>query len=129
MSKNTVERTDACHVVTCKADATKAIAKGEAVIFSGDYLVTTLPNQNTFAQGVACTAHASGVYECIQVILPGPVLRVVAGADTTTAGKLVNGDAGTPGTWIEDTSDPAGFVLEGGDDGDEIDICFVGDQY
>jgi len=129
MSKNQVERTDACHVVTCKADPTVAIAKGEAVIFSGDYTVTTLPDQNTFSQGVALEPHASGVYECIPVIIPGPVLRVTSGDDGIVAGNLINGDAATPGEWIVDTSDPAGFVLEGGDDGDEIDICFVGEQY
>jgi len=130
MSKNTVERTEGCHVVTCKADATVALAKGEAIVFrTSDYLVTTLPDQNTFAQGVTLEAHASGVYECIAVILPGPVLRVTAGEDDIVAGELIAGDAATPGEWIVDADDPAGFALTNGDDGDEIDICFVGEQY
>ena len=130
MSKNTVERTMGSPVVSAKADATVAIPKGTAVVFTtSDYLVTNLPDQNTFAQGVTLEAHASGVYECIPVLLPGPVLRVTAGEDAIVAGELVNGDTAVPGEWIVDTSDPAGFALSGGDDGDEIDICFVGDQY
>ncbi len=129
MSKNTVERTDASHVVSCKADPTEAIPKGTAIVFeTSDYFVTNLPDQDTFAQGVTLEAHASGVYECIPVILPGPVLRVLAGEDTMVAGELVGGDTAVPGEWIVDASDPAGFVLTNGDDQDYIDICFVGEQ-
>ncbi len=129
MSRNSVERTEGTHVVSCKADATEAIPKGTAIVFTtSDYLVTNLPDQNTFAQGVTLQAHASGVYECIPVLLPGPVLRVTAGEDAMVAGELVNGDTAVPGEWIVDADDPAGFVVAGGDDGDEIDIVFVGEQ-
>ena len=129
MSENTVERTEGCHVVTCKADHLEAIPKGTAIVFeTADYLVTNLPDQNTPAQGVTLKAHASGVFECIPVLLPGPVLRVTAGEDDIVAGELVNGDQATPCEWIVDTTDPAGFALTNGDDGDEIDICFVGEQ-
>jgi len=132
MSKNTVERTNANEnaVVTCKADVTVAIPKGTAIVFSTtDYFITLPADQNTFTQGVTLEAHASGVHECVSVILPGPVLRVTAGEDAIVAGELVNGDQATPGEWIVDTDDPAGFALTNGDDGDEIDICFVGEQY
>jgi len=130
MSKNTVERTEGCHVVSCKADHTVAIPKGTAIVFTtSDYLVTNLPDQDSFAQGVTLEAHASGVYECIPVLLPGPVLRVTAGEDTIVAGERVNGDTAVPGEWIVDADNPAGFALTNADDGDEMDICFVGEQY
>ena len=130
MSENTVERTEGCHVVTCKAYHAVAIPKGTAVVFTtSDYLVTNLPDQATFAQGVTLKAHASGVIECIPVLLPGPVLRVTAGEDAVVAGELIAGDAAVPGEWIVDDTDPAGFALTNGDDGDEIDICFIGEQY
>ena len=129
MSKNQVERTEGSHVITAKAQFDSTIPKGTAIVFIGDYLVDNLPDQNTFAQGVTLQAHASGVYECIPVLLPGPVLNVLCGeAGGVVGGNLVNGDAAVPGEWIIDTSDPAGFVLIAGDDGDNIDICFVGDQ-
>ena len=129
MSKNSVERTEGCHVVTCKGDTTVNLAKGEAIVFStSDYLVTTLPDQNTHAQSVTLEAHASGDPKCVSVLLPGPVLRVTAGEDTVVAGELVNGDAATPGEWIVDATDPAGFALTNADDGEEMDICFVGEQ-
>ena len=130
MSKNKVERTEACHVVTCKAQFDSDIPKGTAVVFIGDYLVDNLPNATAFAQGVTLEAHASGVYECIPVAIPGPVLRVTCGeTGSVVAGDILNGDNALPGEWIIDASDPAGFALVAGDDGDEIDICFVGEQY
>jgi len=129
MSKNKVERTDACHVVSCTPDPSVDIPKGTAIVFStSDYFVTNLPDQNTPSQGVTLEAHASGVYECIPVLLPGPVIRVTAGEDTVVAGELVSGDAAVPGEWIVDTDDPSGFAVTNGDDGDDIDVCYVGDQ-
>ena len=128
MSKNTVERTEGHHVVTCKADSTVAIAKGEAIVFTtSDYLVTTLPDQNTHAQGIALEAHTINVVECIRVLLPGPVVRVTAG-DILVTGAMVNGDAAIPGEWIADTTDPAGFALTNAADKAAMDICFVGEQ-
>ena len=132
MSKNTVERTEGCHVVSFKADPTVSIPKGGAVsVLTGvDYEVTNFINSATgaYSQGVALQAHASGNYDCIPVLLPGPVLRVLAGTGGVTAGNLVNG-AVTPGEWIVDTTVPAGFALEGATAGDEFDICYVGEQY
>lgn len=129
MSKNTVERTEGCHVVSMKADPTVAIPKGSAVVMSDDYEVTALGTTGTFAQGVALEAHASGVYDCIPVLLPGPVLRITTGAGDLNYGEQVNGDPANPGDWILNASNPAGFSLETADDGDECDICFVGEQY
>jgi hypothetical protein len=129
MSKNIVERTEACHVVSCVADPTKAIPKGTAVVIAADYFVTIPDDQDTFAQGVTLEAHASGVHECVPVVLPGPVLRVTIGEGGVDAGNLVNGDFSEPGEWIVDNNDSAGFALEDGDDGDEADICFIGEQY
>lgn len=132
MSKNTVERTEGCHVVSFKADPTVAIPKGGAVaVLTGeDYEVTNFINGATgaYSQGVALQAHASGVYDCIPVLLPGPVLRVLYGTGGASAGNLVNG-AVTPGEWIIDTSIPAGFALEDAAAGEEGDICYVGEQY
>ena len=129
MSRNTVERTEGCHLVSFKADPTVDIPKGCAVQVIADYEVSALDSQSEFAQGVALEAHASGVYDCIPVLLPGPVLRITIGSGGITAGQLVNGDAATPGEWIQDTSDPAGFALEDGSDGEEVDICFIGESY
>ena len=129
MSRNTIERTEGCHVVSAKADATVTIPKGSAVVFStSDYLVTNLPDQDTHAQGITLAAHASGVYECIPVLLPGPVLRVTAGLGDVAVGNLVNGSAGVPGTFIVDTTDPCGFVLEAAVAGVDFDMCYVGEQ-
>ena len=129
MSRNIVERTDGCHVVSFMADPTVAIPKGSAVVVSDEYEVSIYDTQTDFAQGVALEAHASGVYDCIPVLIPGPVVRVTIGTGDVTAGQLVTGDAATPGEWIVDADDPAGFALEDGTDGDEVDICFVGEQY
>jgi len=129
MARNTVERTEGCHVVSFKADPTVAIPKGSAVIVVGDYLVGLTEDQDTFSQGVALQAHASGVHDCIPVLLPGPVLRVTIGTGGVTPGQLINGDTATPGEWIVDTDDPAGFALETASDGSECDIVFVGEQY
>ena len=129
MSRNTVERTEGCHVVSFKADPTVDIPKGSAVVISGNYEVTIYSDQNAFTQGVALEAHASGVYDCIPVLLPGPVIRVTIGTGDATPGQIVSGDAATPGEWIGDASDPAGFALEAASDGEECDICFVGEQY
>ena len=129
MSKNQVERTEACHVVTCKATTGSTIPKGTPIVFiDGDYLVDNLPDQNTFAQGVTLQGHVAGVVECIPVLLPGPVLRIISGG-TATAGQLVNGDSATPGEWIVNATSPAGFTLQTETDGDEMDICFTGEQY
>ena len=131
MSKNQVERTEGCHVVTCKARVDVAIPKGSPVVFiDGDYLVDNLPGGTGahFSQGVALQAHTINVAECIPVLIPGPVLRIISGA-VITAGQVVNGDFTTPGEWIVDASDPAGFALQSEGDGDEMDICFVGEQY
>ena len=129
MSKNKVERTEASHVVTATPDPSQTIPKGTAIVFStSDYFVQNLPDQNTPSQGVTLEAHASGVYECIPVLLPGPVIRVTAGEDTVVAGELVNGDAAVPGEWIVDADDASGFALTNADDGDEMDVCYVGDQ-
>jgi len=129
MARNTVERTEGCHVVSFIADPTVNIPKGSAVFVEGDYLVSIYDDQAEFVQGVALEAHVSGVYDCIPVLLPGPVLRVTVGTGGVDAGQEIGGDAATPGEWIVDADDPAGFALEAGDDGDEVDICFVGDQY
>ena len=129
MSKNTVERTEGCHVVSMKCDPTVAIPKGSAVMISDDYEVTILAGTGAVCQGVSLELHASGVYDCVPVLLPGPVLRVLIGAGNVTAGALVNGDIANPGEWIIDSSIPAGFALEAASDGDEADICFVGEQY
>lgn len=129
MSRNQIERTLEAPAVTMKADVTVAIPIGTAVVVNADYQVGLPADQNTFTQGVTLKAHASGVYECIPVLFPGPVIRVTLGADAMTAGMLVNGDQTTPGEWIQDTDDPAGFLLEGGDDGDLADMVYVGEQY
>ena len=129
MAKNTVERTEGCHVVSFKADPTVDIPKGAAVSISGDYEVTLYADQAKFSQGVALEVHQSGNTDCIPVLLPGPVLRVIIATSGLAAGALVQGEAST-GDWIEDTSNPAGFTLEASTGaGDEVDICFVGDQY
>jgi len=128
MSKNTVERTEGSHVVSMKAKFDVDIPKGSAVVISNDYEVTAYDTQTDFAQGVALEAHVSGVYDCIPVLLPGPVLRVLAGI-AITYGNTVSGNAAVAGEWIVDADDPAGFALESADDGDEVDICFVGEQY
>jgi len=127
MSRDTTERTDACHVVTMKALVSSAIPKGAAVDIVADYMVDNLNAQTDFTQGVTLEPHLSGVYECIPVVLPGPVIRVIAGSGIL-AGELVNGDSSTPGEWIVDADNPAGFALEGADDGDEFDVCYVGEQ-
>lgn len=129
MARNTVERTEGCHVVSFKADPTVDIPKGSAVFVIDDYEVTVYDDQDEFAQGVALQAHASGVYDCIPVLLPGPVLRITIGTGGVTPGDKVSGDAATPGEWIGDDSDPAGFALETAADGEECDIVFVGEQY
>ena len=129
MSKNTVERTEGCHVVSMKCDPTVDIPKGSAVVMSGDYEVTALGTTGTFAQGVALELHSSGVYDCIPVLLPGPVLRVIAGSGDLNYGENCNGDPSVPGEWILDSANPAGFALESATDGNECDICFVGEQY
>jgi len=129
MSKNTVERTNGGIAVTCKADATVDLAKGEGVVFvTGSYLVTNIPDQNTPAQGIALEAHSSGVYECIPVLIPGPVVRIVA-SGAVTAGQFLNASATTMGQWVVDAGDPAGIALEDADDGDELDMCFVGQGF
>jgi len=127
MSKNTVERTEGSHVVSFKADPTVAIPKGSAVEISDDYEVSIQAATGTFAQGVALEAHASGVMDCIPVLLAGPVIRVLIGAGNVTHGQLVNGDAANTGEWIVDASNPAGFALEDANDGEYADICFVGE--
>ena len=129
MSKNTVERTEGCHVVSMKCDPTVDIPKGSAVMISDDYEVTILAGTGAVTQGVALEVHASGVYDCVPVLLPGPVLRVLIGAGNVTAGAEVNGDVSNPGEWIIDATIPAGFALEAASDGEEADICFVGEQY
>ena len=128
MARNTVERTEGCHVVSFKAAFDVDIPKGSAVTISNDYEVTAYADQAEFAQGVALEAHASGVYDCIPVLLPGPVLRVLAGGDVVY-GEDVTGNAAVAGEWIVDADDPAGFALESADDGDYFDMCFVGEQY
>ena len=128
MARNTVERTEGCHVVSFIADPTVAIPKGSAVFVEGDYTVSIFDDQAEFAQGVALEAHASGVYDCIPVLLPGPVIRVLAGGDVIY-GELVSGNAAVAGEWIVDTNNPAGFALESGDDTEYFDMCFVGEQY
>lgn len=128
MAKNTVERTEGCHVVSFKADPTVDIPKGSAVHVSDDYEVTILAG-TADTQGVALEAHASGVYDCIPVLLPGPVLRVTIGTGGVTPSDHVDGDPATPGEWIVDNGIPAGFSLETAADGEECDICFIGEQY
>jgi hypothetical protein len=126
--KNTVERTEGSHVVSFKADPTVSIPKGSAVSISDDYEVT-VGASGVFSQGVALEVHASGVMDCIPVLLAGPVIRVTIGAGDVTAGALVNGDNTNPGEWIIDATNPAGFALEAASDGEEADICFVGEQH
>lgn len=127
MAKNTVERTEGSHVITMKADPTVAIPKGSAIIMDADYQVTVQADQNSPINGVALEAHASGVYEGIPVLLAGPVLRVTAGTGGIAYGNLVSGDQATPGEWIVDNTDPAGFALNSAADGSDVDICFTGD--
>lgn len=129
MSKNTVERTEGSHVVSFKCDPTVDIPKGAAIEISDDYEVSIFNDQSTFPAGVALEVHASGVYDCIPVLLAGPIIRITVGAGGMTPGMLVSGDAATPGEWIEDTTDPAGFALETASDGEECDIVFVGELY
>jgi len=128
MAKNTVERTEATHVVSFKADPTVDIPKGAAIMVSADYEVTIQTDQDEFVQGVSLQPHASGQYDCIPVLLAGPVIRVTAG-DTIVYGQKVGGDATVPGEWIVDTDDSAGFALESADDGEEFDMVFVGEIY
>ncbi|MEA3357314.1 MAG: hypothetical protein U9Q67_02670 [Patescibacteria group bacterium] len=129
MARNTVERTDGCHVVSFKADPTVAIPKGSAISVNDDYQVTIYADQAEFSHGVALQAHASGVYDCIPVLIPGPVIRVTIGTGGVTPGQLVQGDAATPGEWIVDTDDPAGYAVETAADGEECDVVYVGEQY
>lgn len=129
MSKNTVERTNGGIAVTCKADVAVDLAKGEGVVFVTDsYCVTNIPDQNTPAQGIALEAHTAGVYECIPVLIPGPVVRITA-SGTVTAGNFLNASATTMGQWVVDATDPAGFALEDAVDGAELDMCFVGNGF
>ena len=131
MSKNTVERTEGCHVVSFKADPTKAIPKGCAVHVYDDYTVTpaTGTGATGYTQGVSLEAHASGVYDCIPVLLPGPVLRVLIGTGGVAPGNHVDGDQTVAGEWVVETGIPGGFALETAADGEECDIVFIGEQY
>ena len=131
MAKNTVERTEGCHVVSFKADPTVDIPKGSAVHVIADYEVSVITGTGAtaYTQGVALEAHASGVYDCIPVLLPGPVLRILVGTGGMAPGDHVDGDVANPGEWIVDASVCGGFALETAGDGDECDICFVGEQY
>jgi len=129
MSNNTVERTEGSHVVSLKADPTVAIPKGAGIVINADYQATIQTDQAEFIQGVALQAHASGVYDCVPVLFSGPVIRVTIGTGGVTYGEYVSGDATTPGEWIVDTDDPAGFALESASDGEEADVVYVGDAY
>lgn len=127
MSKNTVERSQGFHVVSMEADATIDIAQGTEVVMAGDYAVTSKVDQDVFGNGVTLAPHASGVYECIPVMVAGPVIRVLAGTGGVSAGDKVAGEAAAPGSWIVDNDDPAGFALEDGADGSYFDMVYIGE--